>query len=181
MLFEALLLPAQYKAFLQSMVAQVVIRQDAGFGFLPHLMHVARHLPVPPAKFALLVHTALTLTLILCLWASKKRPGSTLPESVWIAAVLIVAILANPRMLTYDADIAILPATLIAVESIRALLHRKVSPLVIALPIMTFVVILSRKPQAAVLFFLLCAVVSVLAGIPTTKSQRPSLAPEREK
>jgi hypothetical protein len=184
MFFEALLLPAQYKAFLQSIVSQVVIRQDTGFGLLPHLMRVAQHLPVAPVKFALFVHTALTLILILCLWASKKKRGSrgsTLPESVWIAAVLIAAVLANPRMLTYDADIAILPATLIAVESIRALLHRKVSPLAIALPIMTFVVILSRKPRAAVLFFILCAVLSVLAGIPTTKSQQPSLAPEGEK
>jgi hypothetical protein len=181
MFFEALLLPAQYKAFLQSVVSQVVIRHDAGFGLLPHLMHIAQHLPVPTAKFALLVHIALMLTLILFLWASKKKRGSTLPESVWVAAVLIVAVLANPRILTYDADIAILPATLIAVESIRALLHRKVSPLVIALPIMTFVVLLSRKPQAAVLFFILCAVLSVLAGIPTTKSQPPSLASEGKK
>jgi hypothetical protein len=181
MFFEALLLPAQYKAFLQAVVAQVVIRKDAGFGFLPHLMHVAQHLPALQENFAWLAHLTLTLGLVLGLWLLKKRRDTTLPEGVWIATILIVAILANPRILTYDADVAILPATLIAVESIRALLHRKVSPLVIALPIMTFVVILSRKPRAAVLFFILCAVLSVLAGIPTTKSQQPSLAPEGEK
>ena len=55
---ERFLLPLQYSAFLQSVVAQIVIRHDDGFGFFPHLLHIVRHLPVPPAKFALLVHIA---------------------------------------------------------------------------------------------------------------------------
>jgi hypothetical protein len=167
MFFERLLLPAQYKAFLQSVVAQVVIRRDAGFGLFPHLLRVARYLPVPPVKFAIFAHITITLAVVLCFWLLRKKREAALCEGVWVATILIVAVLANPRLLTYDADIAILPATLIAVESIRSLARRKTNPLIIALPIIIFAVLLSRNPQTAILFFILCAPLSVLAGIPT--------------
>jgi hypothetical protein len=179
MFFERLLLSTQYKAFLQSVVAQVVFRHDTGFGLFTHLLRVAGYLPVPPVEFALFAHITFTLALVLFLWFLRKKREASLSEGVWIATILIVAILANPRMLTYDVDIAILPATLIAVESIRSLARRKTNPLIIALPIITFAVLLSRNTQTAILFFILCAPLSALAGIPTSQDTNGHLPNKR--
>jgi hypothetical protein len=158
MLLEALLWPAQFKAFLRAVAYQVVTLNDSGYGLVRYLDRAGLH-----GAFAYIGHAALMLGLVLALWGARRRYRHAVHEGIWFAAVIVVTVLANPRLQHYDTDVAIVPATLIVVESI-AWLRRSVRPLSLALPVAAYAVLLTRTPMAALYCLLLGSVLLVLGS-----------------
>jgi hypothetical protein len=159
MFLEQRLWPAQYKGFMDAIAFQIFTLHDAGFGLPRYFFqfHVDARLPLFHGKLAYFLHTAVMAAILYGLWAIRQtRPShkDPLARSIRIAAILVTVILANPRMTDYDGDVALLPAILLIVESIRVLLDRQINPILLSLPITAFLLLLVRTPTVS-LFLLL--------------------------
>lgn len=104
-LAQRLFMPALYHRFSQAVYTQLVLTGDMGFG-------VFAKLPAPLRTAAPVFLAAGVATV---LW--YLRPGRWNTASrLWLPAVLLTCILASPRLLGYDAQIAMLPALCLLLE-----------------------------------------------------------------
>jgi hypothetical protein len=164
-LLQRVLWPAQYKTFTDTAAYELITQQDSGYGLLRYLMHFhLGHIHPFNATRAAVGYMVLTTCLLAVLWRFRSRHPEVLRSSVGIAAVLVTAVLANPRIMKYDMDIAIVPATVLVVEAVRTLLERRVNPLFIALPVAFFAALIDRNAEASVVVYLFGSVILFLCG-----------------
>lgn len=166
-LLEKLLWPAEYKAFVESVSFQVLTLKDNGIGLTRYFVHfhLGSKIPLLHDNLSYLLHFAVMGAIVAAMWLARKRRGVTIPEPIWISMVLVMAILASPRILVYDVDVAILPATLLVAEAVAAALQRRMDPLFLVLPLGAFGILLVRSETAAVFFYLLSSALLFVAGL----------------
>jgi hypothetical protein len=104
-LAQRLFMPALYHRFSQAVYTQLVFTGDMGFGIFAKLPGPLR--TGAPVFFAAGVAAVL--------WYLRPGRWST-ASRVWLPAVLLTCILASPRLLGYDAQIAMLPALCLLLE-----------------------------------------------------------------
>jgi hypothetical protein len=135
---------------------QVVLHHDAGFGIFPLFLSLGAHHPfIQRWGIAYLAHIAIIAGLLIGFWAVRLIRVRALPDSIWTAAFVVTAVLANPRLQKYDVDVAIIASTLIVAEAIRRVLLYRGSPLLVALPIALLATILPLNAEAAIYLFIL--------------------------
>jgi hypothetical protein len=100
-------MPALYHRFAQAVYTQLVLTGDMGFGLFSRL-------PTQPRTAAPLLFTAGIAGILWYLRTAGWRPSSRL----WVPVILLTCILINPRLLGYDAQIAMLPALCLLLEII---------------------------------------------------------------
>ena len=168
-LLERHFAPTLHQAFVDSVYFQIVTLGDAGFGLLSHLRPLGAHIPGMHQTFAYVASFLILAALVFALWLLRRTRRNALPEHLWVAVILVTAILANPRLLAYDAAVAVLPATLIVVDTIAALVARRVSSLAIVLPLTVSTAVLAKDPKSFLLLFLFASVLVVIARLAVSR------------
>jgi hypothetical protein len=105
-LAQRLFMPALYHRFAQAVYMQLVVAGDMGFGLFSRLPASLR--TAAPVLFA-----AAVIAIFWYLRKDRLTPASVL----WMPALLVTCILVSPRMLGYDAQIAILPGICLLLEA----------------------------------------------------------------
>jgi hypothetical protein len=162
-MIERLVWPQQYKSFVESVLFQVTVLQDTGIGLVRYFIHF--HLGAGPPllrdNLGYLVHGILMSGIVAGFWILRRR-NNAVPDPVWVAAVLLMAVLANPRIEDYDVVVAVIPATFILVESTKALLRPAVKVVFATLGALAFLLLTLRSAAPAMFSYLLIAALIVL-------------------
>ncbi len=112
--------PRLSREFQQSVNTQVIVHRDVGFGLFLHLLRPGK----PPLIHGLsptVINALLIAPVFLLLLGLRIRRQEVLASTFWMPCLLTFSILCNPRLQTYDADVAMVPAVYIAVEFFRTL------------------------------------------------------------
>ncbi len=168
---QARLLPTLFAAFQDAVRVQLIVRQDAGFGFLAWFLKFDQRLPRFHGLIAPCAYLAVMAALILALIVLRRRAGTAPDPALWLPLLLVFAILANPRMQAYDAEIAVLPAIVLCVECIRVIPATPRRTAFIAASLALLTALLSRDAQAAVFLLFTAAILlalRTLAQVPRT-------------
>ena len=108
--------PVLYVGYEWSIEQQLVVINHYGYGVLgiaagiDHKLH--GHVGVIPSA----VSAAFTLALVTALFLLRRRIPHLACNRIWISLILLSAILASPRILFYDADVALMAAYVIFVH-----------------------------------------------------------------
>ena len=105
-LAQRLFMPALYHRFTQAVYTQLVLTGDMGFGLFAKLPEQLR--TPAPVVFAAGV--------VAVLWYLRPGGRGNTASRMWLPAVLLTCILTSPRLLGYDAQIAMLPALCLLLE-----------------------------------------------------------------
>jgi hypothetical protein len=88
--------PRLFKEFETAVRSQLVTHGDLGVG-IPSLFH--------KLHISLLVHFVVIAIFALCMWIARPHRN----DPAWISAVLVLCVLANPRLIHYDIAVAAVP------------------------------------------------------------------------
>ena len=100
------LAPRLFKEFEAAVHSQLVTHGDMGFG-IPSLFH--------RSYIALILHFFVVVVFALCLWITRMHRN----DPMWICAVLVLCVLANPRLIHYDISAAAVPTFYILANCFR--------------------------------------------------------------
>jgi hypothetical protein len=171
-LLQRVVMPLDYGRFQQNVFTQLVIRQDSGFNIFTYLHHQGRaiHLFNNPL-FLCAVHIAIIGSLVAAfvLLRNRRDPKA---QDLWIPALLVTTILANPRLQHIDAAIAILPAIFLCVEGVRRLPSRPSSFIAIATAATVFASLAVKQFEMGLLMFLYISVLLALYLMFPSKTPR---------
>jgi hypothetical protein len=103
---QRVFMPALYHRFAQAVYTQLVVTGDIGFGLFSGL-------PAPLCTTAPIVFAAAAIGTFWFLYKNRFAPSSPL----WVPALLVTCVLMSPRLLSYDAQIAIVPAICLLLET----------------------------------------------------------------
>ena len=153
---QGLLWPGPYSGF-RTAVANKVIVDHTGIGIYNLVATLGEKFIRPSGAMAIhgLVMGAVLLSLFL-LRGRSTRPGM---DALWVPALLVAAVLANPQLGSYDEDIALIPAIAICVDCIRRWSELKQPVAWVAAPAAFLLLLLSINPFAAICLFLLTSLV----------------------
>jgi hypothetical protein len=144
-LLQRLFMPALYHRFAQAVYTQLVLTGDMGFGLFSRL-------PTQPRTAAPLLFTAGIAGILWYLRTAGWRSASRL----WVPVILLTCILINPRLLGYDAQIAMLPALCLLLE-ITPVRSEKQSRIVAVLFAVALLVLCKKTSLYMTSLFLLLA------------------------
>ena len=144
-LAQRLFMPALYHRFAQAVYTQLVLTGDMGFGLFSRL-------PTQLRTAAPLLFTAGIAGILWYLRTARWRPSSRL----WVPVILLTCILINPRLLGYDAQIAMLPALCLLLE-ITPVRSEKQSQIVAVLVAVILLVLCKKTSIYMTSLFLLLA------------------------
>lgn len=155
---QRVFLPEMYRGFQNAVANQVIVREDAGLGIYSYLQKLSHAVTPLHGPVAAALHVLIICTFIAAFFALRGVTYRPAVASLWVPTVLVLAILANPRLEAYEATMAVIPAIYICVESIRAYPERRSRTVVIAASLAAFAALLSRNGFAATLVLLLAAI-----------------------
>ena len=138
-------MPALYHRFSQAVYMQLVLTGDMGFGIFAKLPG--------PLRIAASVFFVVGVTALL--WYLRPGRWST-ASRMWLPAVLVTCILASPRLLGYDAQIAMLPALCLLLE-IPSTWNDKQKKIATVLISLALLIICKKTSMYVVSLFLLLA------------------------
>jgi hypothetical protein len=169
--------PDLYRNYVDAVRFQVINRADYGFGIVgsSRLYHLGSHVPLIHDNIGYVLHIALVGALVLGLCVLRRVRRGALSGDMWNAAVLVTALLINPRLKPYDVDIVVLPALVLVVEGFRAALRQRVQLFLIVLPLLSFAVLLTLDLIAAMFCFLVAPLLLIM-----TESFRPQPSSEAQ-
>ncbi|HEY0757712.1 MAG TPA: glycosyltransferase 87 family protein [Acidisarcina sp.] len=174
--------PALYASFQQRTVGQIMIKGDTGVGFLSFFVGIGHRLGLLQGKGALLACVLLAGVLAAALLLLRNQRNAPGAESLWVPALLVTAIVSNPRLMLYDADVAIIPAVFIYVEWLRTLPNARIRNTAAAVLLSFFAVLFSKDPPptkpTAVSVLLLVSVLLVIARLARQTTRSVSHQPE---
>ncbi len=164
-LVQKMIMPGSWDEFQRSVYLRVFVRGDAGFGVLGQLMALGVHVPVlrrlsPTMEYALVV----TPLVALAAGLRKRRWGGP-AERMWVPFLAVLAVLSNPRVLDYDANVAVVPAAFLAVEFFRSLPAGPLRGLQIGIPVAVFLGLESSNADEGLCFLLVMSVLMVLCQL----------------
>jgi hypothetical protein len=183
-LLQRIVMPLDYARFQHNVFTQIVIRQDSGFNIFTYLhnqgrtIHVLNNPLVPSA-----VHIGIIGALLAAFVLLRNRRHLPPAQDLWLPALLVTTILANPRLQHIDAAIAILPAIFLCVEGVRRLPQRTSSFIVIATSFTVFASLAVKQFEMGLLVLLYISVLLALyllfiANIPRVEVPSSSQVPE---
>lgn len=159
---QRFLMPKQYLAFQEAIYRQLVVRHDVGLGIFSYLLKIGNRIRALHGAGGWAMHLLVMGTLIFALWMLRRRRYDPVVAHLWVPCLLVTAILANPRMLGYDADLAIIPAIFICAECIRSAPAGRYRTAAVAGPLAIFGVVLGNAAGAAICLLLLASIVLVI-------------------
>ena len=173
-------MPGYWQAFQQSVLLRVFVQGDAGFGLLGQLTRRGGHLILlrgfHPSLEALLVIVPL---LVLVVVLRKRRFGRG-AERLWVPCLVVLAVLSNPRVLDYDANVAIVPAVYVAVEFFLSLPPGPYRGLQVGVPAILFLGLEASDAGAGLCLLLVVSVLMVICQLLWPGYfQRPGGEPDR--
>ena len=161
--------PSLYAGFRHAATAQILERDDLGYGVVRLLHHIHRL----PLTLAVCVHLLLITALLSLLWNVRTLRHSTHGGKIWLATLIVLVIAANPRFKEYDICIAFLPALYLLIESIRFFFKDDHSRAPIVVSIVFLVALLTL--QDGLSWFLLIFG-PILAGLYMMRRMQPGIA-----
>ncbi len=120
-LAQKLTSPGLWSAFQHGVFLRVFVRGDAGFGLLGQLTAWGQHVHVPPGFSPSLMYLMVIAPLLLLMFLFRERRFGRAAERLWVPGLVLLAVLSNPRILDYDANVATVPAVFSAVEFLLSL------------------------------------------------------------
>ena len=161
-LVQGVSMPKYWHEFQQNVYARVFLYGDSGFGLLGQFVMFRSSTPLlrrlaPSTDVALVLGPLLLLLVML-----RRRRLGQVAERLWVPCLVVFAVLSNPRLLSYDAGVALVPAVYIAVEFCRSLPTGPWRGLQIGLPLTVLVGLEATKPNTALCLLLVLSVVLVL-------------------
>ena len=153
--------PDLYRDYVDAVRFQVINRADYGFGIvgISRLYHLGSHVPILHDNIGYVLHVVLVGALIIGLCIIRRVRRGKLSGDMWNAAVLLTALLINPRLKPYDVDIVVIPALVLVVEGFRAALRQRVQLFLTVLPPLSYAVLLTLDPIAGIFSSLVAALV----------------------
>ena len=125
-LLEMRLLPELYTGYRWSLVQAIVHEKYYGFGIFGVVMAYGYklHLPAPASAYAAAVGLAVVMTGAMLLLrqrlAKQDQTGANVGRNgIWLALVVALLILVNPRQLQYDGDVSLFAAFPLWVYALR--------------------------------------------------------------
>ena len=100
--------PRLFKEFEAAVHSQLITHGDIGVG-IPSLFH-GSHLSLP-----LLLHFFVVAFFALCMWITRLHRDNP----TWISTVLVLCVLANPRLIHYDIAVATVPTFYVLANCFR--------------------------------------------------------------
>ncbi|MGI4826758.1 MAG: hypothetical protein ACRYFU_00980 [Janthinobacterium lividum] len=155
-------MPKYWHEFQQNVFVRVFVHGDAGFGLLAQCGLFGGSIPLvrrlrPSMDVALVI-----VPLFLLLFFLRNRRFGQTAERLWVPCLVLLGVLSNPRILDYDAGVAVLPAVYIAVEFCRSLPAGRWRGLQVGLPLVFLVGMVATKPNTALCLLLVLSVVLVV-------------------
>lgn len=147
-----------YRAFQRNVYTQIFEHGDAGFGLLAQSRLHGHRIPVfrrlgSMAEAGLLILALLVLVGI-SYWGKTRRKQ----EALFVPGLLVMAVLCNPRIQAYDADVSVLPAIFIVIEICRRLPQNRWKAFWIGVPATLFWVQVGNQADTADCYLLVFAV-----------------------
>jgi hypothetical protein len=161
-LAQGLRWPEAYSAF-RRVVAGKVLVDHTGVGIYNLVATLGERFVRPWG--ALAIHGLVMGAVLGALFLLRGRSGRPGMEALWVPALLVAAILANPQLASYDEDIALIPAIAICVECMRRRLALGLPVGWVAAPAAFFVLLLCIQPFAAICLFLLMSIVLTIVRL----------------
>lgn len=115
-------MPHAYAEYQRNVWEEVMVHQDHGFNLMNYLVHQNRHLTIlgrPAVAFSIQAG-AIVLLVALFYWRRHRREDEEI-RPLWVPALLVLSIVADPRLQHIDACAALLPCLYLWVECIRRL------------------------------------------------------------
>jgi hypothetical protein len=157
--------PTLFVGFMHSVHSQIVTGGDIGIGFLWLLSKAGTRLRwlqnAGPVYGSLIMIAGLVVSFFLL----RRVRDVPAVSALWAPAVLVTAIISNPRMLSYDADVAVVPAIYLFVEWARGLGPSQFRGVQIVTPPAAFVVLYIKMPFVAIFLVLLGSVLLTLLRV----------------
>ena len=162
-LLQRIFMPVDYVRFKQTVFTQIVIRQDSGFNIFNYLHKQGRVIhPLNNPLVLSAVHIAIIGSLLVAFYLLRNRRPLPAVQDLWLPALLVTTILANPRLQHIDAAIAILPAIFLIVEGVRRLPPRPSSYITIATAFTVFSLLAVKQFEMGLLVLLYTSVLLAL-------------------
>ena len=178
-LLQRIFMPLDYARFQQNVFTQIVIRQDSGFNVFNYLHKQGRTIHVLNNPLVLsAAHVAIIGSLLAAFYLLRTRRPLPAAQDLWLPALLVTTILANPRLQHIDAAIAILPALFLCVEGVRRLPSRTSSFLAIASAFTVFAFLAVKQFELGLLVLLYLSVLLALYLLFLANTPGADLAPE---
>lgn len=163
----------EYAAYLEALHTQIVVHHDLGYGLVYSLSRLLLRHPALPAflPYAAQALMAGTVVALLLLLRSRKYAGVTRSQSV--AAVILAALLCNPRLQAYDLDQFVVPSVYLLVEVFLACRRRPLSRALSGATVFVLLVLSYIAPQKAIYLTGLVGIcVLAAAGLASTTLTR---------
>jgi hypothetical protein len=151
--------------FLKSVKRQVLDGGDTGLGVLAMFLKMGKHIPAMRGSGAMLASVAVIAGMLAFLGVLKRFRNLPGVAEVWLPTALVASILSNPRMMLYDADIAIVPGIFLFVQWARSLPATAYRSVWIAIPPSIFLLVFSIGPATAVFLLLFGSMLLILSQI----------------
>jgi hypothetical protein len=151
--------------YVRSVRRQVLDGGDAGLGVLAMLLKAesrvsAMHGAVAVVACAVIIAGMLGALSVLSRF--RELPGIA---EIWVPAALVAAILSNPRMMSYDANIAIVPGIFLFVQWARSLPATPYRGVWIAAPPAILLVVFSIGPATGIFLLIFGSLMLVFVQI----------------
>jgi hypothetical protein len=159
---QKLLLPASYRDFEASVRTKIVTQQDAGLGIYGYLMKLGHRISFLSGSGSVIAHTCIIGAMVVVLFLQRRVTRLPGVANLWVPVVLVLAVLANPRLEAYEITIGVVPAIYICTDSILAYPPHRSRAAVIAASLSAFAALLSEDGTAAPCLLLLSAVLICL-------------------
>ncbi len=117
---QRLLAPQLYASFRESVRTELVLHRDYGLGIFGLIHeHTSGRFAFMQWRGSLLVHGLVIGAIVAAFCAGRRLRGRPELASLWVPALLVLCILANPRPLDYDLYAGWLAAAFVVIEWLR--------------------------------------------------------------
>ena len=117
--FQEIFAPALYAGYQWSLVQQVTVIHHYGYGILGIAAGIDYKLRGTVGPIPSIVSGIFSVILITALFILRRRIDQPAVNRLWLSLVVLSVVLASPRILPYDADVALFAAFVIFVNVLR--------------------------------------------------------------
>jgi hypothetical protein len=163
---QRLTMPGLFLAFRDALYVQLVVKRDVGTGMYGHFLELGGRVALlrGPVRSSI-AHFAIVAILAGALFLLRKGRDLPAVEKLWVPALIVIAILADPRLQEYDFDIAVVPAIYVCVECARQAMRSGRGTAAVAIWLTALVAVYSTDPSIGVCFLLLMSIVLPLVRL----------------
>lgn len=156
--------PLLFRGFKDNVHTQLIVHGDTGFGLLTYIARYLHHVPVL-RHFGPSVTDGLFVTFLAGTFFVLRRRGVTSSDPLWVPGLVVLAVLSNPRIQAYDADVAIIPAVYVLANFFADLPSSSWKPLWVGAPMLLFVTLVSFEADLATCLLLVVSAFAVIARV----------------